>query len=250
MHARPAIPAAGASNGTDRDRTSRGRERGADHADPVEGAGFLTSITLSPDGSRAYVLGTDGIAVLDIGRRAVVATIPAPGSTSFRSVAVAPDGTRAYVPTGDGIAVVDTAANAVVSEIPLPIGAGGGLAISPDGSRLYDASGLSGTVTVIDARSGNVLDVVEIDRYQSDMRIALSRPLPWRPGRDSGRRVAAGRGIRGGRRALVGGRHPNARGAGHARPRAPDRRHRLRSRRRHRLCDRLPMRSTTATASR
>jgi DNA-binding beta-propeller fold protein YncE len=141
---------------------------------PVEGVGYPTTITMSPSGDRAYVLGTEGVAVVDTGSRAVVATIPMAGDTRFRSVAVAPDGSRAYVPGERAVAVVDTATDAVVSEIDLPIGAGGDLAVSPDGSRLYDASGLTGTVTVIDVASAAAVDAVEVDTYMSPMHIALT----------------------------------------------------------------------------
>jgi DNA-binding beta-propeller fold protein YncE len=141
---------------------------------PVEGVGYPTTITMSPSGDRAYVLGTEGVAVLDTASRAVVVTVPVPGDTRFRNVAVAPDGTRAYVPAKQAVAVVDTASDAVVSEVGLPIGAGGDLALSPDGSRLYDASGLTGTVTVIDVASATPVDAVEVDPYQSPMHIALT----------------------------------------------------------------------------
>jgi YVTN family beta-propeller protein len=88
----------------------------------------------------AYVTGSDAVSVIDTGNNAVVATILLKGA---QLVAIAPDGKHAYVTTlinglvvSGGISVIDTTANDVVATIPLGELVSG-IAITPDGSRVY-----------------------------------------------------------------------------------------------------------------
>jgi YVTN family beta-propeller protein len=59
----------------------------------------------------------------------------------------------AYITGGDGITVIDTATNTVVRTIPLP---SFGVAVSPDGSRVYVANGAQGGISMIDTATNTV----------------------------------------------------------------------------------------------
>jgi YVTN family beta-propeller protein len=64
-------------------------------------------------------------------------------------VAVSADGERVYVANGDGtVAVIETATNAVVGVVTVG-GSPFGLAMHPDGDRLYVTNELGNTVSVI-----------------------------------------------------------------------------------------------------
>jgi YVTN family beta-propeller protein len=85
-------------------------------------------------------------------------------------VALSPDGSRAYVAANplDGetrskLVIVDTVANAVVKEVIVPFQAWE-VAVTPDGSTVLVTGTLSGTVTLIDARSGEVIAELDAGR--------------------------------------------------------------------------------------
>lgn len=99
------------------------------------------AVALSADDSTAYVPnhGTNTLSVIDVPKRSVVASIPV-GSGPV-DVALTRDGRRAYVSNaGAGsVSIVDTATRAVIGEIKVaPIWGDtlGGIAVSPDGSRV------------------------------------------------------------------------------------------------------------------
>ncbi len=112
-------------------------------------------IAITPDGSRAYVVGaTNGADIAVINIETIADGIPDnevtwidTGAALFESIAITPDGSRAYV-TDDGYAdavhVVDTdpaspTYNTVVDRIDLDSTNtfAKGIAITPDGSRAY-----------------------------------------------------------------------------------------------------------------
>jgi YVTN family beta-propeller protein len=118
----------------------------------------------------AYVTGSDTISVIDTGNNAVVATILLKGA---QLVAIAPDGKHAYVTTlinglvvSAGISVIDTTANDVVATIPLGELVSG-IAITPDGSRVYVAaeSLTTNNVFVIGAATNTVLTTIPVDAH-------------------------------------------------------------------------------------
>jgi YVTN family beta-propeller protein len=85
-------------------------------------------------------------------------------------IAVAPDGKRAYAAASladwqnlvfaeSYVAVIDTATNTVVDTIEVGNGPLG-VAVSPNGSRVYVANNWDGTISVIDAASNAVVDTV------------------------------------------------------------------------------------------
>jgi YVTN family beta-propeller protein len=135
-----------------------------------------TRVVMGRDGGRAYVAngGSDSISVIDVTTDTVTSTIAVGDSPS--ALALTRDGQWLYVMTATGqVDVVDTAANKVSSTIPL--GAVGDLAVTPDGARIYVASGL---VYIADTATGTVLtsfapeESPVADVYNSAIGIALS----------------------------------------------------------------------------
>jgi len=134
---------------------------------------YAMDVAVSVDGATVYVaLGAAGLAVVDAASRRLLATVPTGGFAS--QVAVSPDGARVYVavrapePTGpevrpaaDSVGVIDALANTLVASIAISGAPAGisGLAVSPDGGRVYAGSARSEHLSIIDAAA-----LVEISR--------------------------------------------------------------------------------------
>src|SRR5262245_3280084 len=118
-------------------------------------------LALSADGKRAYVpdQGSDDVTVVSTCTDSVVQTIAVGDGPAI--AAVSPDGRRLYVGGANGlISVIDTQLGAQVSAIVAGAPASGsvsGLAVAPDGSRVY---ALWGDLVVIDAATETVTGVV------------------------------------------------------------------------------------------
>ncbi len=138
------------------------------------GSGIYGGVAVSPDGSRVYVAPVYGpVSVLDTATNTIIATVPV---NNPQAVAVSPDGLRAYVADSlwnwgsvGTVAVIDTATNTVSTTISLNyfdlIGLTG-LAVSPDGSRVYVTgfgSGSSGVVFVLDTATNTVSATVTLN---------------------------------------------------------------------------------------
>jgi YVTN family beta-propeller protein len=129
-----------------------------------------TRIVASPDGRRVYVshAATGLLSVIDTAASAVIAT-PAIGP-SPSALAVSPDGATLYVSTAGStngvVQVVKTATLATVAHIDTPSAAGGDLAITADGSRIYYASGV---VSVIDTATRRVVDTFGSSAFQVEV---------------------------------------------------------------------------------
>ena len=86
-------------------------------------------------------------------------------------------GPFAYVTNfnSDSVSVIDTASNTVVATVPVPASHWpNGVAVNPDGTRVYISSGAwyGGRVSVIDTATNTVIATVEVGDYQG--KIALN----------------------------------------------------------------------------
>ena len=110
---------------------------------------------VSPDGSRAYVVG-DSVWVIDGATDTIAATVPPGGN----SLAISPDGATLYMAFGGPVlAVFDTATQTVTGFIPTgsPVT---DIGIAPDGARLFVTSQSGNNVTVIDTASSTVIATI------------------------------------------------------------------------------------------
>jgi YVTN family beta-propeller protein len=142
---------------------------------------FPRSEAVSPDGSKVYVtsapfptpLGSPGLAivsVIDTATNTVIATIPVGDQHTLQpgGVAVTRDGSKVYVAVDDNfsgsfsgsLSVIDTATNAVSATIPLGSPTASGVAVAPDGSKVYAASG--GAIFVIDTATNTVSTTIPV----------------------------------------------------------------------------------------
>ncbi|MGG0464813.1 hypothetical protein [Priestia aryabhattai] len=133
---------------------------------PVGGA---LGITITPDGSRAYVyfnVNSFGIYVIDTATNTIIDTVTPP-VIAF-GMAITPDGSRVYAtdidPGSSKVLVINTTTNTVTNTIPstpntiTPLG----IAITPDGLRAYVTNyGLS-NVSVIDTTTNMIIDVIHV----------------------------------------------------------------------------------------
>jgi YVTN family beta-propeller protein len=89
-----------------------------------------------------------------------------PDETGPLPYALAVAGRKLYVSewNGGGVSVIDTAMGTVVKRIPTG-GHASGLAVSPDGARLFVANALSDTVSVIDTSDDTVAATVDVSPY-------------------------------------------------------------------------------------
>ncbi|MCD2189975.1 serine/threonine-protein kinase [Actinomycetospora soli] len=119
-------------------------------------------LAVAPGGRTGYLANRDArvVSVIDLDRRAVVATIPMPVATP-RFVALSADGARAFVSCydergGDVVHVVDTRTNAVTATIPVdrePYA----LAVAPDQRTLWVPSHATGSIDVVDLSANAVV---------------------------------------------------------------------------------------------
>lgn len=112
------------------------------------------------------------ISVVDVSSSLVVATITDPNLLVPESVAINQYGTKAYVAYLSGVLVVDVATNTIDGSISA--GFPQGLALSPDGSRLYAARSGPGTVVVLDTASRSVVTTITLASGSGPSGIVVS----------------------------------------------------------------------------
>ncbi|MFI9117094.1 hypothetical protein [Streptomyces venezuelae] len=130
--------------------------------------------------------------VSDFGSDTVSFVDPARGATGSVKVGTAPYGLvvgkdgRAWVATAEGVAVVDTTTRERLALVPYetdtgPVttgeyrGGGMGIALAPDGRRVYvgvNVPGGNGTLEVIDTAALRVTDTVEVGRRPFDVDVS------------------------------------------------------------------------------
>ena len=107
------------------------------------------------NGLKAYVARANGVDVIDMGSETVVASIPMFGTPL--AIVSHPNSSRIYISAGTlngTLIVVDTATNTIPLGGIISVGKfPSGVAITPDGSRIYVASEDAGTVTEIASAS-------------------------------------------------------------------------------------------------
>ncbi|MFE4588268.1 YncE family protein [Streptomyces laurentii] len=130
--------------------------------------------------------------VTDFGADTVTFVDPARGPLASVRVGTAPYGLavgadgRAWVATAEGVAVVDTRTRARLARVPYrtatgPVttgeyrGGGMGIALSPDGRRVYvgvNVPGGNGTLEIVDTRTLKVVDRVPVGRRPFDVDVS------------------------------------------------------------------------------
>ncbi|HEY1309093.1 MAG TPA: bifunctional YncE family protein/alkaline phosphatase family protein [Vicinamibacterales bacterium] len=161
----------------------------ADGTIPISGGSAPSGLSLNANGSRVYIAlnQTNLVAVIDTATRAILTRIPV-GTYPYTTVMSA-DGTKVYVSnwggrvpgptdTTDGmfpvavdprtgipisgtVSVISTATNTVMTSIDVGLHPTG-MALSPDGSRLYVTNANSDTVSVIDTATDSVAKTIHV----------------------------------------------------------------------------------------
>ena len=131
-------------------------------------------VSVSPDGRRVYVTDSLGVSVINTATDEVITNINV-GSYPY-GVVVSPNskwvyavgsGNGAVISTGNNVtgpgnvAVIDAGTNSVLTNIPVGSGLSG-LAVSPDGSRLYVANENDGTISVINTVTNKVIKTINV----------------------------------------------------------------------------------------
>ena len=118
-------------------------------------------LAITPDGKSLYVtLERGSVLVINTATNTVAATIPVPAAAA---VAISPDGSRAYVQTvlTGGVFVIDTASNTVIAHVPVPSNFSAGIAVTPDGAKVYVAGGVRHPdIFVIDTNSNTIVATI------------------------------------------------------------------------------------------
>lgn len=139
----------------------------ADTTIPTGGGSGNRSLTISPDGSRLYVVdqSLDRLLVIDTATNSVSATVTV-GDQPL-GAAISPDGSTVYVTnfTDSTVSIVNTTTNSVTATIGLDFGGTNGngpdgVTASPDGKFVYVANRTTGNITVIDTTTNSTVGII------------------------------------------------------------------------------------------
>lgn len=133
--------------------------------DPLDSNRY--DIAITPSGQFAYVpdyagIGAAGgdINLINLSTREVV-RIPAAPDRNIEDAVISPDGRYVYL-SGESLIVLDTTTNTIVDRID-EITDPRGLALSPDGKRLYVTRVNFDNLTVVDTESLAIVDTIPLD---------------------------------------------------------------------------------------
>jgi YVTN family beta-propeller protein len=141
-------------------------------------------VAVAPDGGEVYVtnINSGTVSVIDARTNAVAATFGA--GTQPIGVAVSPDGTRLYVandnfPVSSTVTVIDAETGATVAAIPTAAQntnsiATDGVAVSPDGKKVYALNTGSDVIRVIDASTNAVIGTIATPNTFNAIQAAFS----------------------------------------------------------------------------
>jgi YVTN family beta-propeller protein len=149
----------------------------------IDTGGRPRSVAFLPDGSRAYVACENSgyVAVIDARSHKLLSKIQLPMGSLPMGTAISKDGKELYVSTGRGnaVAIIDTqkvnaqgspllsargegeGEESIVTMIPVGSRAWG-IALDPNGAKLYTANGASNDVSVVDLKSRKELRRIKV----------------------------------------------------------------------------------------
>jgi YVTN family beta-propeller protein len=139
-------------------------------------ASFPTAIVARPDASQAFVALSDGtVAVLDGTTNTIATTIPVGSYPGFGAFVANQAGTRAYLMKAEypttSIAVIDMVNDTMIADVFLngdntfPLG----VAVSPDGTRVYATAFNTMEVYVVDATTNLLVGTIPLSTAYGQM---------------------------------------------------------------------------------
>jgi YVTN family beta-propeller protein len=142
---------------------------------PIPDCGGIDHADFTADGKTAvFTCEFAGrVAVVDVASRTLLRTIDMPVRHTHmgpQDIKLSPDGQRFYIADSDqgGLWVLDGAATKVIGQIPLAAGTHG-IYPSRDATKLYVSNRIAGSVSVLDARTGQVQATWPIPGGSPDM---------------------------------------------------------------------------------
>jgi YVTN family beta-propeller protein/VCBS repeat-containing protein len=125
--------------------------------------GNALGIGLTADGGRAYVASTGNtVSVIDTATNTVTGSIPLSGPGGL--ITMSPDRSLAYVSGSNGVSVIDTSTNSVIGTFSTGSSTSG-TAFSADGTVLYVANDIAGTVSAFNVATNTVIDSATVGNY-------------------------------------------------------------------------------------
>lgn len=135
----------------------------ADTVTTITTGGQTEQLVLTPDGGKLYVTSaTGGVIVVDVVNNMVGPTISAAAST----ILISADGSKVYtVNRGGTLSIIDSSLEVVA--LTKPLGSTGSAlirstALSPDGTRLYVAGGIAGSLAVYDTATLDFIGKISV----------------------------------------------------------------------------------------